>query len=202
MLNPILSKVEIFFSSEFFPPCMSKKYNDWLFHINHPFKNIEDFFIESIQNVTIPGINVPSLQVNNIPNKSFGRGDEHMPVENRFFEGHEPWFNAIENSVVTLTFRNNILNWMYCYEMLYNRYKRNNRVDRFFMIFTLKDSADIPMVKLSFSDCWIENLPALEMSFNSAFNESKTFDATIKFNKFDVDLAIPEFEKMDLGLKP
>lgn len=203
MLNYSLSKVTIFFSSEFFPSCQIEKYEDWLKHINYPFKHLEDFIIESIQNIQIPGINVPSLTLQNMPNGGkfgFHRGDEHPTTMNRTFEASEPWFNSIEGNTITLTCRNQLLNWMYFYEMMYNRYKRNNRVEQFYTIITLYDVAEIPMIRLKFSDSWVKSLPPLDLSFNSAFNDSKTFDVVIEFNDFDVDFAIPEFQKINIEI--
>lgn len=203
MLNPSLGNVTVYISSNFFPECMIKKYNDWLFHLNSPIKLFPDVFVESIQNITVPGFTTPNIAVENLPNggrNGFHQGDIHASTMNRFFEGHQPWFNVIEGSLLTLGFRNNIINWMYCYEMLYGRYRRNERVEQFQIIITVHDSADIPMIKYVFSDCWIEMLPALEMSFNASFNETKTFDVGVKFNRYDVEFCIPEFKKTDIDL--
>ena len=62
------------------------------------------------------------------------------------------------------------------------------------------DPAEIPIMTLRFGDCFIEQLPALEFSFDSAFGETKTFDCAIRFNNFSVEMAIPEFDMKPVTL--
>lgn len=208
MLNPSLNNFQIEFSEEFFPEEITQKYDDYLFHMNSPFKYMKSNFIESIQQLNIPGLNISALIVQGLDNTGIDpRNPRFNPVgfphttTNRAYEGNEPWYNLIESTVATISLRNNILNWMYCYEIFYNRYRREHRVDQFQLRLIMMDSAEIPMIKFVMSDCFISTLPGLEFAFNQSFNESKTFDIGIQFNQLDVEFNVPKFKKLSIGLK-
>lgn len=208
MLNPSLNNFLIEFSNDFFPESLTKKYDEFLFHLNNPFKSLKDSFIESIQQLNIPGLNIQSLIIQGLDNTGIDpRNPKYNPIGfphttmNRAYEGNEPWENTLESTTLTVSLRNNILNWMYCYEFFYNRYRRERRVNQFQISLILLDSAEIPMIKFTISDCYISTIPGMEFAFNQSFNESKTFDIGIQFNKLDVEFNIPEFKKISLNLK-
>lgn len=208
MLNPSLQNIEIQFSSDFFPQELTQKYDDFLFQMNHPFKTLQSNFMESIQQVNIPGLNISPLIIQSMDNTGV---DPRNPVlnpigfphatQNRAYEGNEPWWNVLEGTIINVTLRNNILNYMYCYEMIYNRYRRQNRVNQFNTYLILKDSAEIPMMQFSAIDCFLVQVPTMEFSFMSSFGESKSFDIGIQFNKLDVDFNIPDFKQNKIKLE-
>lgn len=205
MLNPSLNNFQIEFSEEFFPDAYTKKYTDYLFHINHPFKDLKSNFMESVQQLNIPGLNLSALIIQGLDNTGINprlapEGFPHTTT-NRAYEGNEPWWNVLENTQVTLSLRNNIINWMYVYELFYNRYKRTDRLEQFQTRLIILDSAEVPMIKLIMSDCFISVLPGMEFAFNQSFNESKTFDVGIQFNQLDVEFNIPDFKVIKLDLK-
>lgn len=207
MLNPSLQNVEIQFSDNFFPKELTQKYDDFLFQMNHPFKTLRDNFMESIQMLTIPGLSISPLIIQGLDNTGRDPRNSNLnPVgfphatQNRAYEGNEPWWNVIESSVINISLRNNILNYMYCYEMLYSRYKREFRTEQFNVYLILKDSAEIPMMRFSAIDCFLTQVPAMEFSFMSSFGESKSFDIGIQFNKLDVDFNIPDFDVKKIWL--
>lgn len=208
MLNPSLQNIEIQFSSDFFPQELTQKYDDFLFQMNHPFKTLQSNFMESIQQVNIPGLNISPLIIQSMDNTGVDpRNPALNPIgfphatQNRAYEGNEPWWNVLEGTIINVTLRNNILNYMYCYEMIYNRYRRQNRVNQFNTYLILKDSAEIPMMQFSAIDCFLVQVPTMEFSFMSSFGESKSFDIGIQFNKLDVDFNIPDFKQNKIKLE-
>lgn len=208
MLNPSLQNIEIQFSSDFFPQELTQKYDDFLFQMNHPFKTLQSNFMESIQQVNIPGLNISPLIIQSMDNTGVDPRNPALnqigfphATQNRAYEGNEPWWNILEGTIINVTLRNNILNYMYCYEMLYNRYRRQNRVNQFNMYLILKDSAEIPMMRFSAMDCFLVQIPTMEFSFMSSFGESKSFDIGIQFNKLDVDFNIPDFKQNKIKLE-
>lgn len=208
MLNPSLQNIEIQFSSDFFPQELTQKYDDFLFQMNHPFKTLQSNFMESIQQVNIPGLNISPLIIQSMDNTGVDpRNPALNPIgfphatQNRAYEGNEPWWNVLEGTIINVTLRNNILNYMYCYEMIYNRYRRQNRVNQFNTYLILKDSAEIPMMQFSAIDCFLVQVPPMEFSFMSSFGESKSFDIGIQFNKLDVDFNIPDFKQNKIKLE-
>lgn len=205
MLNPTLSNIHVQFSSEMFPKELTCKYDDFLKAKNHPLKSLDKIIVESIKNIVVPGLTIPSMEVTNMPNHGPNFADvdpKFFPhsTMNRAYEGNEPWGNAIESKVVTFTFRNYVYNWTYFYELLYLRFQRRDRVKQFSIVITVMDPAEIPIMRFSFRDCYVEQLPALEFSFDSAFGETKTFDCSIRFNGLNVEMAIPEFDMKRITL--
>ena len=209
MLNPVLSNTEIHFSSEFFPDIVTKKYDDFLHHKNTPLKSIKAHFLESIQNISTPGINLNLLAINAIANMKNTDINHNIPGSNGFdhttvnktYPGTDPLNNVIDTSIVTLQMRNSILNYMYSYEMYYRYYKRTRDVDDFIITIIMKDSAEIPLIHFNFRGCFVITLPGLEFSFSSAFMESKTIDIGFQFNSLDVDFVVPGFNLERIILK-
>lgn len=207
MLNPSLQNFRLQIGVEFFPTEIAQKYDDFLFSINHPFKTIYSSFHESIKTVQIGGINIQPQIIQGMDNTGT---NPRNPANNQWgfphttnnvaYEGNEPWWNVLENTTVTISLRNNILNWMYCYEFAYRRYLRENRTELFPMTLIMMDSAEIEMIRISYSDCFITTLPPLEFSAEATFNESKIIDIGIQANKVDVDFNIPDFKKHNIVL--
>jgi hypothetical protein len=208
MINPSLNNFQIEFSEDFFPEELTKKYDEYLFHLNSPFKYLKNTFMESVQQLNIPGLNIQTLIIQGLDNTGVDpRNPALNPIgfphttQNRAYEGNEPWWNTLETTTFTVSLRNNILNWMYCYELFYNRYRREHRVNQFQTRLIMLDSAEVPMIKFIMSDCFLSTLPGMEFAFNQSFNESKTFDVGVQFNRLDVEFYIPEFKKLSINLK-
>ena len=208
LLNPSLQNVEIQFSNEFFPDSLVKKYDEFLFKMNEPFKTLKQALIESIQQLTIPGLNVNPLLIQGLDNTGVDPRNPNLnPVgfphatQNRAYEGNEPWWNVLESTILQITFRNNILNYMYCYELLYSRYRREHRINQFNIYIILKDSGEVPMMRFSICDCFLIQLPPLELSYMNSFGESKSFDIGIQFNKLSTEFNIPDFNSNNYVLK-
>lgn len=198
MINPVLTNTKIHFSDDLFPEEIIKKYNDFLFHKNYPLKNIGAVIYESIQNIEIVGININPLiiqSINNTRGSSLNKSSNGFPhtTINRGYPGTDPLNNIIDNPILTITMRNNLLNWMYFYEVCHGYYNRTRNIDLFDIIITALDSAEIPMINFRLKNCFVQTLPGLSFSFNSAFNESKTIDVGIFFNEFNVEFLIPSF---------
>lgn len=202
MLNPSVDKFTIEFGSAFFDNEIAKKYDNYLFHMNGPIKDIKSHIQESIQLVSIPGFNLNPLQItgmNNMKNTNFqspGVKPNNFPhtTINRQYSGTSNQNDILESQIVNITFRNTLLNWMYIYEIFHNSYLRTRTLKDFQIVITLNDAAEIPMMQFIFKDCFTSNIPGLEFAFNSQFRESKTIDAGFSFNGLDSNFILPEFK--------
>lgn len=198
MLNPVLSNTQFHFTDDLFPESITKKYNDYLFLQNSPIKTIGGLIYESIQNVEIPGISLQTITAQALNNmgksQPFGKNGEfpHTTI-NIGYPGTANVDEILDNHTLTLTMLNRLVNWMYFYEACHAYYKRTRQIDLFDVVIIALDSAEIPTIKFHFRNCFITTLPGLSFSMNSAFNESKTFDVGIFFNKLDVAFLIPNF---------
>ena len=202
MINPVLSNFQIQFSDDFFPQSITDKYDKFLFHKNYPFKSLVSYFYETMQNLDIPGINLNTLAIQGLNNLGQNPDIANFPhsTVNRHYPGTAPINEIVDSVTVNLTFRNTLINWMYCYEVLHRYYSRTRTIKDFKIFLIMKDSAEIPMIKFTLSDCFISTMPGLSFSYNQSFNESKTFDIGFTFNKFDVDFIIPEFNLKSVSL--
>ena len=195
MLNPVLSNVQIQFGDYFFPENIVKKYDNFLYKMNYPLKTMRAALHETIQNFTIPGIDLKTFTVDALNNqRNSDRSDFPHPVTQRTYPGHEPYENIIDGMSITITFKNNILNWLYCFEWIYKYYKRTRCAFEFDINITMLDSAEIPILRFKLSDCFLSSTPELEFSYTESFLTSRTFDITFAFNKFDVTMLLPEFK--------
>ena len=202
MINPVLSNFRIEFGESFFPEFVTKKYDDFLFHKNYPFKTLKDYFYETIQELSIPGINLNTLSIVGLNNLGLNPSIQNFPhtTVNRNYPGTAPQNEIVDGVTIVITFRNTLLNWMYCYEMLYKYYARTRTVDEFYIQLLMKDSAEIDMLKFTLSDCFISTMPGLTFSYLQSFSETKTFDINFTFNKFDVNFLIPGFDLKQVTL--
>lgn len=198
MLNPVLSNFRMEFSDDFFPEALTAKYNKFLFYKNYPFKSLQGYLYETIQQINIPGINLQGNTVTGMNN--IGSLDikaallaQAQTTVNRNYPGNAPINEIIDGINVTITFKNTMFNWMYCYEVLYGYYKRIRDVQQFKIYLLMMDSAEVPMIRFNFSDVFIGAMPGLEFAYNQSFSETKTFDVTFTFNMFDVEFIIPDF---------
>ena len=195
MLNPVLSNVQIQIGDNFFPENITKKYDDFLYARNYPLKTMRACLHETIQNFTMPGIDLKTFTVEGLNNqRNANRKDFPNPVTQRTYPGHEPYEHILSNMSITITFKNNILNWLYCFEWIYKYYKRTREAFEFDVTVTMLDSAEIPILRFRLSDCFESSTPELEFSYTESFLTSRTFDMTFTFNKFDVTMLLPEFK--------
>jgi hypothetical protein len=208
MLDPVLSNFRLDFGDPFFPVELTGKYDNYLFNRNYPLKTLRGYFHETIQEFSTPGIDLNELVVNGFNNigklrPSGWGGSDDMPnvTQNRSYPGTSPDNEIINPLKLTVTFRNTVLNYMYCYEVFHKYYKRKREITDFYITAVMMDSAEVPMFRFKFSDAYVASVPGLTFSYTGAFNESKTFDCTFTFNGFDVDLIIPDMAVNNISLR-
>lgn len=194
MLNPVLSNFKIILNG-FFHDDVTKQYNDFLLTKNAPIKSIEEYIYESIQNISMPGLNLNLNTVSALGNLGKDGTTKNFAETsiNRHFPGTVSLNEVVDTTSVNVTFRNTILNWMYMYQTMFLYYKRKRTLDDFQIILTMMDSAEIEMIRFKLSDCFISTMPGLEFSYNQSMSDSKTFECGFTFNKFDVEFIIPNF---------
>jgi hypothetical protein len=202
MINPVLSNFRIEFGESFFPSLVCSKYDDFLFHKNYPFKTLKSYFYETIQELSIPGINLNTIFTNGLNNLGQNPNINDFPhvTINRSYPGTSPINEIVESVSIIITFRNTLINWMYAYEVLYRHYSRTRSMSDFYIQLIMKDSAEIDMIKFNLSDCFIAGMPGLTFSYLQSFSETKTFDITFNFNKFEVEFLIPGFDFKNIQL--
>lgn len=205
MINPVVDKFVLEFSSNFFDTTFAKKYNNYLFHKNYPIKDIMNHVHSNFNNISIPGFNIVGNNVNGLSN--LGKTTIGIPPKNmtetsvnRQYAGTQPLDELFTSKTITISNKSTILNYMYYYEYFRAYYDRTRTVGDFKMFMTVMDQAEIPMMQFIFSDCFLQNIPEVMFETSDIVKETKTFDLTIAFNKFDTKLIIPEFDVKEVNL--
>ena len=218
MLNPVLSNTIVEFGNNFFPEELTKKYDMFLYQMNYPLKNLRAYIHETIQNVSIPGLQLSTIDVQGLNNHqqsgnagvrfrekpliqhSDDMGNRlHYPenypqsTTSRTYPGSASYTSVVDSVNMTITFKNSILNWLYIFEWLYKYYRRNRTTHEFDLDINMLDSAEVPMLRFHIEDSFVSQLPPLEFAYNGSFSETKTFDMTMVFNRFNVEATIPGF---------
>lgn len=203
MLNPSTDKFFLEFSGEFFNTTFIEQYNDFLKHKNHPIKELPGHIVESVQNVQIPGMTLNTLIIDGLNNT--GLSNPGMfgnlvapPTVNANYSGTSNINQIIESNIITVTFKNTIINWMYFYQYFRAYYDRNRPVTEFEIRLIVKDAANIDMLMFRFSNSFISGMPGLEFAFNEAFRESKTIDIQFTYSGYNVDFILPGFKKLNV----
>lgn len=196
MLNPVLSNFQIMIGDDFFSEDITTKYDNFLFKRNYPLKSFYAYFHETIKTITIPGFEMPTLEIdalNNMKLSAPGSDNFIHPVSKYTVAGHEPYENMLTSKTFIITFKNTVLNYMFVFEWMYDFYKRKRDKNVFPIVMTFMDSSDTPMMRYTFAKSFPISLPNLEYSFNNIFDESKEFDVGFQYNNFNVDFVIPDF---------
>jgi len=203
MINPILTNFRVILGATFFPPTLTKKYDSYFFMKNYPFKTLKGYFYETIQEVTIPGINLNQISVEGLANLGIlNKQSEFQPTTvDKTFPGSAPINKIVENNTISISFRNTIMNWMYCYEVLHGYYIRKRVIEDFYIQLIFMDSAEIPVIGFKLSDCYVSTMPGLTFSMTQGFNETRQFECGFTFNKFDVEFLMPEFKNTVLNFQ-
>ena len=199
MLNPDTSRYNIIFSDEFYREDLQKKYNDYLFHLNQPIKDIKGLITESAQTLQIPGFSLNTLIVAGLRNLPKNPNTPISEVTtNVQFPGTAPLAEILTDFKVNITFRNNLINWLFFYEVFRGYYARQRVQQQFSIIVPLFDSNSVNIFNFLFSGCFITDIPPLEFSFNKSFGETLTIDLGIAFQKLDAQFNIPEYNKTNI----
>lgn len=201
MLNPDTSRYSIIFSDELFNTDLIGKYDDFLFHLNYPIKDIKSLIEESVQTLTIPGFSLSNLIVSglrNLPNNPNTKISE--VTTNVQFPGTAPLYEILTDTKINITMRNNMFNWLYFYEVFRGYYARQRTQSTFDVIVALYDSNNTKIFNFIFGGCFISDIPPLEFSFNQSFNETKTIDVGISFQTLNAQFDLPQFNKTNIKL--
>lgn len=202
-LNPILDKFKVDFSANLFPKEMTERYDRYLKAKNSPLKRIEDIISESIVSVSVPGFEIPTNTITGMSNLGGDpyKGDFPTVVTQLTLPSDVSKMETFSSQTITLTLQNNLLNWLYFYEV-YNGYFKNERtIDMFEIYITMKDAAEIDVMRFVFGGCFCSGMAGLEFATNEEYMQAKTVDVNFVFNSMDVDTILPEFNMKTVNLK-
>ncbi len=200
MLPPIANNFSIEFSENFFQPQLVEKYNDYLFHLNAPVKDIKKHIHESIETLSLPGLNLNVVETSGLKNHG-SPTDNLATTATIVFPKNQSLIELLEINKFNLTCKNTIINWSYFYEFFKFYTKRGKGAPKldlteFSIDVIIRDAGNIPVLIFTLRNCFSASLPPLDFTFNNTtLGESKTIDVGFWFNFFDAKLIIPEFFK-------
>lgn len=203
MLNPETNNFVIEFGNKFYHEKLIEKYNNFLYHKNNPVKDIKNHIHESIETLSVPGLNLGVVEVNGI--KNFKSPQENrQTTSNWVFPKNQSLLEAFEINKLNIVCKNTLINWTYFYEFFRFYIKRGKKdqelnLEDFKISVIVQDSANIPILMFTFKNCFSASLPALDFSYGSPYNESKTIDVGFWFNEMDINLLIPNYDLKNLN---
>ena len=196
-LSPRYDLVRFHLPKTFLPPEIEQKYTAILNKDAYTTTTAIDYLNESIQGVTMPGIN--DLTVTQIQHGSNGitRTSNRINVE----ASHEITYLTVENPLekiekefkVTFRSNNGLLNYFMLYETAFWYACREYTWDcEPVMYIELLNEDGTVLSRVKYIDVHFSGIEGLEFNYSKIDREANTFDITFKFNNIDFEYMINE----------
>lgn len=204
-LNPVVDKFKIMFGGDFFANDIAPRYNNYLRNKNQPLKTVDAMIVETINGVNVPGFNLPENTITGLSNLGSGSSAYDMdtfpnPTTQMTMPSEVSLIETFTDRTIRISMRNNILNWLYFYEIYRGYFSNNRTIDVFPIYLTIMDGAEIEIMRFIFSACYVSGMGELEFSTNSQFREARMIEAQIVFNSMDVETLIPDLNMKTINL--
>ena len=200
-LSPRYDLVRFHLPKTFIPEEVEEKYTKYINTDAYTMKSAKDYLNESIQSVTMPGINgLTTTQQqhgsNNIKLDSNGIR-KRLNVEPMHEINHISSGNPLEkmDKEFKVTFRTNqsMLNYFMLYETAFHHACREYRREpERVMYIEILNEEGVVIAKVKFMDVYIEGIEGIEFSYSKIEREANTFDVTFKFNNIDFEYFVNE----------
>lgn len=196
-LSPRYDLFRFHLPKSFLPPEVEAKYTAILNKDAHTMTTAIDYLNESIQGVTMPGIN--DLTVTQVQHGSNGinRTSNRINVE----ASHEITYLTAENPLekidkefkVTFRSNNGLLNYFMLYETAFYYACREYTWDcEPVMYIELLNEDGTILSRVKYIDVHFNGIEGLDFNYSKINRESNTFDITFKFNNIDFEYMINE----------
>lgn len=196
-LSPRYDLIRFHLPKTFIPPTVEEKYTKWLNTDAYTMKSSIDYLNESIQGVTMPGIQGLTMtqQQHGSNNIRLDGINKRINVEPMHEINHISSGNPLEklDKEFKVTFRTNqgLLNYFMLYETAFHYACREYRweAEPVMYIEILNEDGTV-ISKVKFIDVYIEGIEGLDFNYSKIDRESNTFDVTFKFNNIDFEYFI------------
>ena len=193
-LSPRYDLIRFHLPKTFIPPTVEEKYTKWLNTDAYTMKSSIDYLNESIQGVTMPGIQGLTMtqQQHGSNNIRLDSIKKRINVEPMHEINHISSGNPLEkmDKEFKVTFRTNqgLLNYFMLYETAFHYACREYRweAEPVMYIEILNEDGTV-ISKVKFIDVYIEGIEGLDFNYSKIDRESNTFDVTFKFNNIDFE---------------
>ena len=193
-LSPRYDLIRFHLPKTFIPPTVEEKYTKWLNTDAYTMKSSIDYLNESIQGVTMPGIQGLTMtqQQHGSNNIRLDSIKKRINVEPMHEINHISSGNPLEkmDKEFKVTFRTNqgLLNYFMLYETAFHYACREYRweAEPIMYIEILNEDGTV-ISKVKFIDVYIEGIEGLDFNYSKIDRESNTFDVTFKFNNIDFE---------------
>ena len=193
-LSPRYDLIRFHLPKTFIPPTVEEKYTKWLNTDAYTMKSSIDYLNESIQGVTMPGIQGLTMtqQQHGSNNIRLDSIKKRINVEPMHEINHISSGNPLEkmDKEFKVTFRTNqgLLNYFMLYETAFHYACREYRWDAEpVMYIEILNEDGTVISKVKFIDVYIDGIEGLDFNYSKIDRESNTFDVTFKFNNIDFE---------------
>lgn len=194
-LKPRFDLYAFNFPKDMFPQELIDKYNEVLYKNSSVITNIVDYVNESIQSISIPGINAEPVEQNHRETNSNRVSSNHANYE----PSHTYAYTSISNPLemidkefkVTMRMNQGLYNYFFMYENFFYAVCKNinNHPIKEFKIQLLDETGKI-ISNILLKNLVITSLDGLDFTYNTVERESKTFEIGFRFNNIDFDFVV------------
>lgn len=155
--------------------------------------NPVDYLNESIKGITIPGITDLVIQQSQHSTNSISRTHKRLNVEPKQSNNYPTPANPLDkiSREFKVTFRMNqgFTNYFMLYETIFHRICKPELYDEDDdFVIDLMDETGKAYARIRLSQCIIDGIDGLDLSYDKVERQTDVFDVTWKFNNIDFDL--------------
>lgn len=190
-LSPRFDQFRFQFPVDFFDQELLKKYEEILYNQNSVITSPLEYINESIQSVSLPGIQSltktqPQVGTNSIV-RSKNKMNTEPSIEVNYYSPANPLELIDREFKVSMRLNQGLMNYFLMYENIFNIIcKPPKKPCQFFEVGILNENGKM-ISKVKLMQPHIEGLDGLDWGYSKIERQRETFDITFKFNNIDFD---------------
>jgi hypothetical protein len=194
-LTPRYDLIRFHLPKTFLPVEIEEKYTKMLGTDVYTIQSAIDYLNESIQGVTMPGINGLTISQQQTGSNDISRTNKRINVEPIHEITYLSTGNPLEkmDKEFKVTFRTNqgLLNYFMLYETAFHYVCKTYQHDpESVMYIEILNEDGTAISKVTFHDVYMDGIEGLDFNYSKIEREAGTFDVTFKFNNIDFEYLI------------
>lgn len=197
-LSPRYDLVRFYLPKTFIPQEVEEKYNKYIQSDAYTIKTSIDYLNESIQGITMPGLNGLTITQEQHGSNNITRTDKiskrintEPKREINYLSSGNPLEKIDKEFKVTFRMNQGLLNYFMLYETaFYYACKEFRGKPENVMYIEILSEEGVVIAKVKFIDVYMEGIDGVDFNYSKVEREANTFDVTFKFNNIDFEYLI------------
>lgn len=197
-LSPRYDLVRFYLPKTFIPQEVEEKYNKYIQSDAYTIKTSIDYLNESIQGITMPGLNGLTITQEQHGSNNITRTDKiskrintEPKREINYLSSGNPVEKIDKEFKVTFRMNQGLLNYFMLYETaFYYACKEFRGKPENVMYIEILSEEGVVIAKVKFIDVYMEGIDGVDFNYSKVEREANTFDVTFKFNNIDFEYLI------------